>query len=188
MKKQSGLTLVELLVVTAIFTVISLAIYATFSSGLKIWEKVNQPLAEEGVGIFLDKIAYDLRNSFRFQGINFMGQEQELAFASIVNSPRLQKRTVGEVIYSYDAGSGVLTRQEKDFSHIYSDEEGVKRNLLSRISNLKFRYYAYNKEKKEYFWLDKVIDEELPSAVRIELELKDAQNKFTKTIEIPLAD
>ena len=52
-KHNNAFTLVELLIVTAMLAVISLAIYSTFSSGLKIWQRVSKPIPEEDLGIFL---------------------------------------------------------------------------------------------------------------------------------------
>jgi prepilin-type N-terminal cleavage/methylation domain-containing protein len=190
MKKNSfGLTFIELLVVTVILSIVSLAIYATFNNGIKIWQRVNKNIAEEDLNIFFDKFARDLRNAVQFSGINFSGRSESFEFATIINSRRLQKITVGEVIYSYEPSKQILKREERDFSGVFSGEEGTIRQALTEVTSLKFKYYNYDKNKKEYLWEDEWLTGALPLAVRIELEFKDGvqTSKFTKTVSIPVS-
>ncbi len=186
---KQGFTLIEMLIVTAILAVISLAIYATFNNGIKIWQRVNKPIPGEGANIFFDKFARDLRNTFKFTGLNFTGGQYRLEFVTLVNSPRLNNRTVGRVIYFYEPETKTLNRQQQDFSQIYNAEETAAQALLNNVKSLKFQYYLYNKEKKEYLWLDEWLRQDLPLAVRIELETNYGghSDKFTKTVNIPVS-
>ena len=188
-KNKNGFTLIELLIVTALLAVISLAIYATFNSGVKIWQRVNKQIPEEDLDIFLEKFALDLRNSFKFNGFNFLGEEKRFEFPTLVNSPGMNKKTVGKVIYLYDSESNIIKRNLLDFSQIYNGEEGTAQELLKNVKSLKFRYYLYDKEKKEYLWQDEWLKEDLPLAVRIELEFGNGTEirKFTKTVNIPVS-
>ena len=54
-KNRSGFTLIELLIVAAMLGVVSLAIYSTFNNGLKLWQKVNKPVAGEDADIFFEQ-------------------------------------------------------------------------------------------------------------------------------------
>lgn len=188
-KNKNGFTLIELLIVTALLAVISLSIYATFNSGIKIWQRVNKQLPEEDLDIFFEKFALDLRNSFKFNGLNFLGEEKRLEFATLVNNPRINKKTVGKAIYLYDSESKIIKRSLLDFSQIYNGKEGTTQELLKNVESLKFRYYLYDKEKKEYLWQDEWLKEDLPLAVRIELDVVDGSqiNKFIKTVSIPVS-
>lgn len=188
-RRNKGFTLIEMLIVMTMLSVISLAIYATFNNGMRIWQKVNQPLAEEDLDIFLDKFAADLRNAFKFTGIKFLGAKDRLEFSTLVNSPGLQKRTVGEVIYFYNAQTAILSREQKDFAQLFAEEEGTINQALRNLRGLKFQYYIYDKDKKEYLWLEEWLKEDLPLAVRIELEFNDGAqtSKFTKTVSIPVS-
>jgi len=190
MKKNSfGVTFIELLIVVAILSIISLAIYATFNNGIRIWQRVNKNIVEEDLNIFFDKFARDLRNAVQFSGIHFSGRSERFEFATIINSRRLQKITVGEIIYSYEPSRQILEREERDFSQVFSNEAGMIRQSLTEIESLKFQYYIYDKNKKEYVWEDECLTGALLLAVRIELEFKDGvQNfKFTKTVSIPVS-
>jgi prepilin-type N-terminal cleavage/methylation domain-containing protein len=182
----AGFTLIEMLLVIAVVSVISLAIYATLNNGLKLWQKANRQLPEEDLNIFLDKFTVDLRNSFKFTGIDFSGAPFRMEFPTLVSSQALRSRSVGRVGYGYEPGSGVLIRAQQDFSQAYTAESRPL-PVLSNIKSLKFQYYVYDKEKKEYLWLEEWAKEGLPAAVRIELEMGyDSQdNKFIKTVSIP---
>lgn len=184
----TGFTLIEMLMVTSMLFVISLAIYATFNNGIKIWQRINVKVPEENLNIFLDKFSRDLRNSFIFAGLNFSGQEEKLEFASLVSSLHLNKRTVGKVIYSYDSGEKTFSRQQKDYAQIYSEESDENIQSLENIKSLNFQYYIYDKEKKEYFWQDGSLDN-MPLAVRVVLELDNGTRiiKFIKTVSIPVS-
>ncbi len=184
---KKGFTLIELLIVSAMIPVISFAIYASFNNSIKIWQRINKEIPGEDLNIFFDKFALDLRNSFRFSGIKFLGKENEVEFAAIVSSQRLEKIAVGKVIYSYDTKNSTVTREQKDFSHIYNNESGLIRQVLNDIKSLKFHYYFYNVQDKEYFWLEEWFNEALPLAVRVELEIKQGGriNKFIRTVSIP---
>ena len=186
-KNSRAFTLIELIIVVAMLSVVSLAVYAVFSSGTKIWDRLNRKAPEEDVNIFFDKFVTDLKNGFKFTGIDFLGSENKLEFPTLVYSPRLDKETVGKVVYSYDYASDTLNREQRDFSHVYNEENGPVTLSLNEITALRFQYYFYDEKTKDYFWLDEWFEEKPPLAVMIELELNaDKQKvKFTKTVTIP---
>ena len=186
--RRPAFTFVEMLIVTVIMSIISLAIYAALNNGIKIWQRINKELPEQDLLIFFDKFSNDLKNSFPFQGISFTGTENMLGFATLVSSPRLQNRTIGKVTYFYDSASEVLHRQQQDFSQVYNQEESENIKSISNIKSLNFHYYFYDTERKSYSWQYDWQNEKLPQAVRMELELDDGKEvrKFTKTVSIPV--
>jgi prepilin-type N-terminal cleavage/methylation domain-containing protein len=187
---KKGFTLIEMLLVTTMVAVISLAVYATFNSGIKIWQRVNKQIAEEDINIFFDKFASDLRNTFKFSGINFSGKEDEVEFATIVNSPRLHIQTVGMSLYSYDSRAKALKREQMDFSQLCNHEANPAQVLLKEVTALKFSYYFFDKDAKQYIWGKEWDRDGLPLAVRIELSVgpdeKEKAKKFVRTINIPV--
>lgn len=182
-----GFTLLEMLVVVVILSLVALAIYAILNNGIKIWQKANRQLPEEDLNIFFDRVSLDIRNAFKFSGINFSGTTDKLEFSTLVNSPKLKKRTVGRVIYAYEPDAGVLSRSEQDFVDIYASNNNAVWQKLINAKALKFEYYFYDEQNKTYFWQDEYNKESLPLAVRLELEFDNGAGikKFTKTISIP---
>jgi len=186
-RNSKAFTFIELIITTAMVGVVALAIYATFSNGLEIWERLNQQLPGEDLNIFLDKFSLDLKNCFKFSGIDFLGSGQSLAFASFVNTPWLGgAKTVGRLNYYYDTYSKILKREQSDYSALYNGDSTLIQSVKN-INSVKFLYYAYDPEKKKYVWLEEWMSKELPLAVRVEIASTDVNQgiKFNKTIEIP---
>ena len=188
-RKNRGFTLIEMLIVMMLFCVISLAIYGAINNGIKIWLRINQAVVEEDIAIFFDKFAVDLRNSFEFTGVNFLGSAEEVEFAALTDSQRLKNKTVGKIIYAYDPQAKILSRKVRDFAHLFEDKDGPVRQMLRDLKSLQFSYYLYDGEKKEYLWQDELVNAGLPLAVRIKLELEHGAqaNIFTRTVNIPAA-
>ena len=188
-RNRESFTLIELIIVIAILSVVSLAIYSTLTNGTKIWQTVNRVLPEEDLQIFLDKFSYDIENTLRFRSIRFLGEPDSLEFACVVYSPRLNNKTVGKIIYSYNPEKDILYKRELDYSQIHNGQEPSPQEVLKNIKSLKLQYYFYDEDKKEYLWVDEWVKEKLPLAVRVDLELKDGNqaNKVTRTIDIPAA-
>ncbi|MEK6567537.1 MAG: hypothetical protein AABZ27_02205 [Candidatus Omnitrophota bacterium] len=198
----TGFTLIELCLVSLIASVIGLAVYFTFSNGMRIWQKANQKVVEEDLSIFFDRFASDVRSCLKFSGLGFLGTKERLEIASLVVSPYLKNKTIGRVAYFYEPKSKALFREENDLSRIFEGKQGIAKGILENLNSLKFGYYFYDKEKKEYVWLEDATLEGLPLAVRIEFEL-DTQGsvgkpegsglasnsqsyRFSRTVSIPI--
>jgi len=168
--------------------IISLAIYSTFSNGFKVWQKINQPLAQAGLGIFFEKLAQDLNNCLKSSSIPFTGDRNNLGVPTQVFSPRLKTKTLGLVTYFYDQQSGAINRQPKDFSQFYNRQEGNSDVLLKNVGFLKFEYYYFDAQKQEYLWKEEWSGAGLPLAVRVILNLNDSSgtDKIIRTINIPI--
>ncbi len=177
-----------MLIVTAMLSVVSMALYATLNNGIRIWQKVNHEIPAQEVDIFFEKFASDLKNSVKVTNISFSGNEDGFELPTLVNSRRLG-RTVGKVQYKFNYSQYGATRRQMDYSDIYNGEGGTEEVLINNVKSLKFQYYIYDSEKQEYLWQDEQIKQALPLAIKIELELKnnDQTNKFTKTVSIPVS-
>jgi len=181
------MTLVEILIVMALVSMVSLALYASLSSGLHIWQRVNTGVLEEDLNIFLEKFTQDIRSAFNFNGIAFSGGADRVEFATVVFSPRMNKASVGKVTYSYDAANYSVEREQRDYSENYAGSTGTARHSAKNVRFLGFWYYVYDGEKKEYSWLEEC--QGLPLAVRMELGVRDGSQtlNFTRTADIMAA-
>ena len=187
-KINLGFTLVEVLIVTIILAIISLAIFSTFSNGLKIYNRINSEVTMADTVIFCDRFGQDLRNSFNFTLIKFSGKPEELEFASIINSPRMQKRSISRVKYAWDPSSEKIQRFTSDYSGVYSQEEASARHSLDKVKSCALSYYYFDNQTRDFIWAEEWNKEGLPVAVRMELEFKDKPEvKFTRSFGIPIA-
>lgn len=190
MKKNNfAFTIIELMIVIASLAVISLAIYSVFNTGIKIWQRVSTGELNDDLNIFLDKFNVELRNTFKYADYKFLGKEDKLIFTTLVSSPSFKDKTVGQVIYLYNYMSEAIDREQRDFSDIYNEGSGIISRPLEDVKRCKFSYYFFDKQIKEYAWQDEWLEDELPLAVRIDLEIDNGSgsNRFTKTITIPVA-
>jgi prepilin-type N-terminal cleavage/methylation domain-containing protein len=187
-KTKYGFTLVELLIVTVILAIISLAIFSTFSNGIKIYNRINSEGTLADLVIFCDRFSLDLSNCINNSLIKFIGKPEELEFASVLNSPRMQKRTVSRIRYAWDSSSEKIKRFTYDYSGVYNQEEVPSRQSLDKIKSCVFRYYYLDNQTRDFAWAEEWNKESLPVAVRMEVELTDnLETKITRTFNIPIA-
>ena len=195
-KKVSGsnkvfvraLTFMELIVVMAIVSLIWMSIYVHMENGLKIWRKASSKSPRQELDMFLEKFTSDLRSTFKFNGIGFKGKNDRLEFPALLYSQKLRNRSVGEISYVYESGNKYLYRKKRDYSNIFDKENGLNANILRNVLSMKLLYYYYDKENKEFIWRDSSLEEVIPLAVRLELEVGDEkrQDKVTRTVLIPV--
>ena len=187
-EKKTGVTFVELLVVTCLLAALSLATYSLISAGVRVYKKVNSDVPSIEAAIFLERFSFDLRNSFTYKDIEFTGSREKFECAAFVDSAKLGVRTVGKVAYIYDAFSGMLRRRISNYSQAYSGGYETEQELPD-VASLKFSYYYYAKEKDEYLWLEEWTEKKLPLAVRVEFEVaRDGHSaSYIKTVSIPCA-
>ncbi|MFC1699423.1 PilW family protein [Candidatus Omnitrophota bacterium] len=196
LKNRLGFTLLETILVAAIFSVVLLAVYSTFSQGLVLWQRLSGKTPQADVNIFLEKISFDLRNSFGFAGIYFNGTRDEISFATLVPMPLEDEQnalSVGEVGYIFDQAAKSLGRWQRNYSQVFLEEDRQLRNLVNNVSSLRFQYYFFNPEQDVYLWMDhwkQQPDDEkeqmLPYAVRIELSFWEGSRpqQVVKTIAV----
>lgn len=188
-QRIQGFTLIEVLIVTLILSIISLAIFSTFANGLKIYNRINSEFTFEDLVIFCDRFGQDLRNCLNYTGISFSGKDDEMEFAGILNSPRMQKRTVGRIKYVFDPAKESITRLVNDYSSVYSQEEEPIRHSLDKVKSCVFSYYYFDNQTREFSWLAEWRKDAIPVAVRMELEFKDnPKDKLTRTFNIPVGN
>jgi hypothetical protein len=185
----AGFTFIEIMIVTMMVAVVSIAIFTTLNNGIKLWQRMTQSVPQEDINILLDKFGSDLRQCFLFKTIPFVGEKDRFECATLVASSTLKKKTVGKVIYAYLSGERALMRQALDYSSFYSGSQTISAEMLKKITALEFSYYWLDPERKEYRWLKEWSKEGLPLAVRLEatITVGETEYGFIKTVSIPVS-
>jgi prepilin-type N-terminal cleavage/methylation domain-containing protein len=189
--KNNGFTLVEILVVSMILALVSLAVFSTFSNGIKLYKRMTQESGAIDRAIFLDRFTTDLRNSFLFTGLQISGEDDSCSLPTVVYQPALQARSIGMVNYAYDSGSKQLLRTQSDYAQLYAGRQPQVRQSLNGVSGARFSYYRKDPEKNVYLWLDEWdVPDEVPLAVRLELTegSDEDERKIVRTVWLPAAD
>lgn len=190
---KTGFTLIEILIVMAILSVVALAVFSTFNSGIKIWQRLTKSAIAGDLDIFLEKISYDLRNSFKSSEIKFVGRSNNVDFATLALTEAGKKDrglAVGGVGYYFDTETGVINRRQADYSQVYQNKYAQPRQVMGNVRSLNFQYYYYDPEGEVYAWTDTWGEEMqgvIPQAVRVNVAFTDGDEirMITKAITIP---
>ena len=204
MKKNKGLTLIELLMALTIFAIVAVAIYSVFSTGIISWRKgeIATALFRE-IRFGLDRISQEVRNQSSYNGLKLVGQADELYLISIIPFPEEGKseyhRLARVRYFLEDEGENNLSLfREREWTPSMEgalEGEGTaeidKMELIHHIKSLDFQYGRKEMEGDEATlnwqatWEDK---EKGPAAVKINLAVKidgeEARN-VTKVIYLP---
>jgi len=179
---RRSFTFIELLVVITLFSILSLAVYTTFSSGIRIWRRIQDTsILQRRVFLGLERISQDLRQALDFSKIGFSGKINEVGFPFLSAENEILR-------VSYFLEAETVYRKQENFKDIIEEKDNPKiRSMLSGIDDLKFSFAYQEDGKKEYTWKDTWGKEEdmpgIPKAIKMELKTKDAN--FTKTVTIP---
>ncbi len=187
MSKKS-FTLIELLITVTIFSAVSIAIYATFNSGMRIWRRVEKfNLADIRNLIKIEKLNKELRQVFIFKekDIAFSGKKDQIQFPAVIDSE------INNVAYSFDAGGKMVLRGAVKLSDILAAKE-KKEELppntapyLTKVDEFSISYFYYDIKKSAYSWKDEWKENSLPAAVKFNIIFEN--EPYSTTIFIPSA-
>ncbi len=193
---RNGFALIEVLMAVTLTAVISMAIYGSFSSGVRIMKRIANPVFEEDVSVFFEKMTRELENSFLNTDIPFTGDGEQFTLATQFRSHAALggEQAIGRVTYSYDSRKNSLSRRQEDASQIHEEKEGVVLPVLQHIESLRFHYFGYDGSYSQYLWSDDwdpvLKKNKSPMAVKIELEFDDGETRehLARTIAIPVGE
>jgi len=192
-KNKKAMTMIEVLLVVALFATLSITVFQAFSNGLKIWDYGTSSFKEEDVSIFLDKLSCDLRNSVLFSKIPFEGNSRSIELASLVMlkaDPRSSEqghyvRQVGKVKYFFDKNKKKIFRILANYGQSLRNRYQYPRVLVGQVKDLTFRYFY--KDGEDFLVVSKAEDI-LPSMVEVSVQYQAGNDvrKIIKRIDIPI--
>ncbi len=194
-QNKKAFTFVEIMLVVALMSVIAVALFHTFSNGLKIWQKANGVVKEEDVSIFFDKIAQDLRGAIVYSGIPFEGEKTKLAFAALVVTRQDANKKphenmddihqIGKVEYSFDEADQAVSRRQANYGQALKKRYGQSRTIVSSIHSMRFEYYL---PKSGGYEISSELKGAVPAVIRIEINFGSEKEprQMIKVINIPI--
>ena len=181
--------MIELVITSAMVGLLGLAIFAAFNNGVRIYQRVSRPQAQEDLAVFLSKFTADVRNCVVYGRLSGVYTSEHLELVTQVASPRLGSSGIGKVIYAYDPVSGALSRQVFDMSGLYVQGGGpAPVQSIGGVGTLSFSYLVFNEEKRDYVWQDSYANAAPPHAIRLQFDFgtgKDAAT-VTRTVSVPI--
>jgi prepilin-type N-terminal cleavage/methylation domain-containing protein len=192
-RSQRGFSLVEILLVAALFCMCSVAIFRTFLSGVKLWEHAQRFSMQEDISIFFDKLSEDLRNGFYYSKIKFNGMETQMTFPAFVTTPADENSSrakeglidqMGAVQYRLDYEEHKLYRSQANYSQALKGKFEEGRPLVNAIDGIRFRYYYPDKKGLQAY---AKAQDTIPSGVYVEVTFHDetSERTMSRFIGIP---
>lgn len=187
--KRPGFTLIELLIVSVLLSIVSLAIYTSFSNGLKVWKRVNTAIDDEDTVLFLERLGAELRGTVLFKAVGFQGTERGFEFPTVIFSKRMNKPVVAKVAYAFDSSAEAITRTVTDPSGLFTGSPGAATTVLAKVRQAKVSFYHHNPVTRLLEWVEGWSLTVPPLAVRVELVRAggDEQDPVVCTFPIPVS-
>lgn len=192
--KKSGMTFIEVLIVSALIAVVSLSLYHGLNNGLKVWQRSQQLVVEEDILIFFEKLTKDLHNAYRFSTIAFEGVPSRFAFPVIQNSviesslnEQSQEYTeqLSKVEYIFDYNKNTLFRRQANYAQALEDQYAQPRAIVKGVSEVVFKYY-YMTDTDEIY--TESVLETIPSRIEVTVSFSDRgyRRAMRKDIILPI--
>lgn len=191
LKSEVAFTLIELIVAITIFSIVAVAVYSTFNTGLSSYKKTEifAKLYQQSRSI-LDMIAQDLRNSFAYNQTDsqFFGSNSEVSFFSLVDfsTEEYPHSEITQIVYRFQ--DGVLKKLSLVGSAVFEDESSrlPQEDFSLEVKDLEFQYAYSIDEMPGYVCKDnwEVSEEtkgDIPLGVKIDLSLQDKESGRTIT-------
>jgi len=109
----AGFTLIEVVLASALTVLVGLAVYKAFSNGMAIVAWQSEDRAGSRINVFMDKISYDLVNSFNISTDSFVGVGEKISF--YVHKTELLSMPLKDISASGYTGKDSVTRVEYIF-------------------------------------------------------------------------
>jgi hypothetical protein len=193
LKKSVAFTMIEAILVTALFSMLSLTIFQAFANGLDIWRYGTVDFPEEDIAIFIDKLETDSRNAFVHSLVKFKGSEHSLEYATRIFAPKDPKRTnthgdyhwqIGKTRFYFDPIQKVIFRQMAPYGLALKGRFLQAQPIARNIRSLRFQYFYH---EEEGFVQKKEPQDDLPSViiVAIEYSLGSDTRRMVRMISLP---
>lgn len=172
----NGFSLLELLVVSGLLAVISMAVYSGIDGGVRIWKRVEASVGELDLILGWKKIRKDVVNAIPFRPIGFHGNTVGVSFPGLITVKGAEDTThteVGRIRYLFDGVAHQLCREETRYADTAGKSIASCRPVVSGVDTIKFEYYGTEGDAGGVgSWRTEWDAEFAPLAVRMKITLE----------------
>ncbi|PCJ20536.1 MAG: hypothetical protein COB02_03185 [Candidatus Cloacimonadota bacterium] len=197
-KNKKAFTIIELLITSLIFAVMTQLLYSALYTSIKANKIVNYSFniprkalmlsklfERELTGIYLPEIIpipkskkgkKQKRLSKYKMKFGLIGKEREIHYTTLINLDEQADPAIGDILeigYEFDSGDKTLTKRVDPYIDDKLDKGGEKRDFKMSLESLKFEYYG---KKWESSW-NSIKKKKLPRAIRISFELIEVNER-----------
>jgi len=181
----AGFTLVEALVVAAIFGLLGVTLVVSFSTGTGIWNRAaGLTYTHRQAIVGVERLSLELRRALDYPPIGFSGTETGCYFTNAAENGVLN------ISYRYADLEGVLLRSSRNITveEAEAPEEIPERPAIKNIGNFTMSYFGFDPLSGNFEFQAQwnSTSQGLPTAVRVSFDAQGGQ-KFEKTVLIPAA-
>lgn len=186
-------TLTEMLIVTALVTLIAGTVMALVSSGARVWERFERSgVKEQWILVAMEQMGREVRNARRFSPVPFRGAYDEMSFASLLPSAETDAPAeLGRTAYFFDDRQHRLCRAQQPYRGLrHARARDACAPILEDVQRLRFEYFGTELEDGEPSWSTSWKHSAPPLAVKIELGYLDSDDKLvsrSRIIHLPTA-
>jgi prepilin-type N-terminal cleavage/methylation domain-containing protein len=184
MKPKRGFTFVETMIVLALFGILGVSLFSSFSMGMKVWKRATSAnLVGRKAVLTVERLSMELRRTFNYTPIGFMGNKAHIEFPGIVASK------IYNLSYDFFPEEKCVRRSGISRQEMLGIEEGnFSRVVITGVKDLALSYYGTDNQTGNYTFLESWNNTAagIPAAVKVAIVLEDGTN-LEKIITIPIA-
>ncbi len=160
--KKRAVTLIELMISVAIFSIVIVSVYGVFYMGMKTWRRAQGEKSLQEIRLAFLKMEKELKNTFFFSDVKFKGTSKDMSFPLVISDK------VYAITYSVNEDE---TNGSNQILRIKDEEE---KEISPLMKSIRFQYAAMSEDIE---WKDYWSEDDLPYGVRISLEDEEIYNK-----------
>ena len=157
MRRDRGVTLIELLLAVSLFSLALVILVPTLLGGISVWQRDDQKTGtSHEMNIFFEKISNELETLVPFSAVPFEGKADSLLMTSVRRSAENPAgKQFSRIVYLFN--NTAIFREEKDLAVLlqeqktFEEEDRFREPWLDKVREFSLEY-AYQKEKGNVEW------------------------------------
>ena len=185
--RYRGFTVVETMIVLALFGILGVSLFSSFSMGMKVWKKATSTnLFKRKAVLTVERLSMELRRTFYYAPIGFLGDKAHIEFPGIVSNK------IYNLSYDFFPEEKCVKRSgisREEMLGMQGTEKGnFSRVVIPGVENFVLNYYGPDDQTGNYTFLESWNNTAagIPAAVKVSVALEDGTD-LEKIIAIPVA-
>ncbi|MEK7849445.1 MAG: type II secretion system protein [Candidatus Omnitrophota bacterium] len=181
---KKAFTFVETMIVLALFGILGVSLFSSFSMGMKVWKRATSTnLFKRKAVLTIERLSMELRRTFNYASIGFLGDKAHIEFPGIIANK------IYNLSYDFFPEEKCVKRSGISRQEMLSLEDGnFSRIVIPQVKDFTLSYYGADNQTGNYTFLESWNNTVagIPAAVKVSVVLENGTN-LEKIITIPIA-